>query len=37
MATKNTKINNNENKSLTLGIGTDIGMETQKMQKKKSK
>ena len=36
-ATKNTRINNNENESLILGIGTDIAMETQKMQKKKRK
>ena len=37
MATENAKINNNENESLILGIGTDIGMEAQKTWKKKRK
>ena len=34
-ATKNTKINNTENKSLILGIGTVIGMEAQKHKRRK--
>ena len=36
-ATKHTKINNNENESLILGIDSDIGMEAQKIQKKRRK
>ena len=34
-AMQNTKINNNENQSLILGIDTDVDMHAQTMQKKK--